>query len=48
MIDGVRYEVEPVLADSPTSALFRAWCAGYGAEHTYPFRLSTTAHNRAA
>jgi len=37
----VRYEVEPAAADSPTSALFRAWCAGCGAEYTYPFRLVT-------
>ncbi|GAA0451560.1 hypothetical protein Aca07nite_56140 [Actinoplanes capillaceus] len=32
LIEGVRYEVEPAVADSPTSALFRAWCAGCGAE----------------
>jgi hypothetical protein len=38
VIEGVRYEVEPAEADSPTSALFRAWCAGCGAEYTYPFR----------
>jgi hypothetical protein len=31
-IEGVRHEVEPAEADSPTSALFRAWCAGCGAE----------------
>jgi hypothetical protein len=39
MIEGLRYEVEPVATDSPTSALFRGWCAGCGAEYTYPFRL---------
>jgi hypothetical protein len=38
VIDGVRYEVEPPEADTPTSALFRAWCAGCGAEDTDPFR----------
>ena len=47
VIEGVQYEVEPAVADSPTSALFRAWCAGCGTEYTYPFRLST-AHSRAA
>jgi hypothetical protein len=44
VIEGVRYEVEPAVADSPTSALFRAWC---GAEYTYPFRL-VTAQSQAA
>ena len=47
MIENVRYEVEPTVADSPTSALFRAWCAGCGAEYVYPFRLSTV-QSRAA
>jgi hypothetical protein len=42
LIEGVRHEVEPAVADSPTSALFRAWCAGCGVEYTYPFRLVTT------
>jgi hypothetical protein len=28
VIEGVRYEVEPTVADTATSALFRAWCAG--------------------
>ncbi|MBW6435839.1 DUF4158 domain-containing protein [Actinoplanes hulinensis] len=44
---GVRYEVEPAEADTPTSALFRAWCAGCGAEYTYPFR-TVAAQTRAA
>jgi hypothetical protein len=39
-IEGVRYEVEPAVADSP---LFRAWCA----EYNYPFRL-VTVQSRAA
>jgi len=39
VIEGVRYEVEPAEADTPTSALFRARCAGCGAEYTYPFRM---------
>ena len=44
VIDGVRHEVEPAVADSPTSTLLRAWCAG---EYTYPFRL-VAAQSRAA
>ena len=47
LIDGVRYEVEPCEADTPPSALFRAWCAGCGAEYTYPFR-TVAAQTRAA
>ncbi|BCY11125.1 hypothetical protein [Actinoplanes sp. L3-i22] len=47
VIEGVRYEVEPAAADTPTSALFRAWCAGCGAEYTYPFR-TVAAQTRAA
>ena len=41
VIEGVRYTAEPTLADTATSALFRAWCADCGAEYTYPFRLGT-------
>jgi hypothetical protein len=40
-IEGRRYEVEPSAADTPTSALLRAWCAGRGAEYTCPYRLVT-------
>lgn len=47
VIEGVRYEVEPAEADTPTSVLFRAWCAGCGAEYTYPFRVSTTTRRAA-
>lgn len=39
-IEGVRYEVEPNPVDTATSLLFRAWCAGCGAEYTHPFRVS--------
>ena len=46
-IEGVRYEVEPAETDTPTSARSRAWCAGCGAEYTYPFRVSTTPHRAA-
>ena len=38
VIEGVRYCVEPTVADTATSMLFRAWCADCGAEYTYPFR----------
>jgi hypothetical protein len=40
MIEGTRYEVEPSPVDTATSLLFRAWCAGCGAEFTHPFRVS--------
>ncbi|PWU52728.1 hypothetical protein DLJ47_17905 [Micromonospora sp. S4605] len=46
-IEGIRYEVKPAPADTPTSLLFRAWCAGCGAEFTYPFRVDP-AHDQAA
>lgn len=39
-IEGVRDAVEPTLADTAASLLFRAWCVGCGAEYTYPFRLA--------
>jgi hypothetical protein len=42
VIDGGRYEVQPAAAVTPTSALFRARCAGCGAEYPHPFRLSAT------
>lgn len=48
VIEGVRREVEPTVADTATSALFRAWCAGCGAEYTYPFRLVQPGQQRAA
>jgi hypothetical protein len=38
VMEGTRYEVEPAEAETPTSALFRAWCAGCGVEDAYPFR----------
>ena len=41
VVDGARYEVEPAVALTPTSALFRAWCAGCGAECPHPFRLGS-------
>ena len=41
VIEGVGYEVEPVVADTSVGALFCAWCAGCGAEYMYPFRLVT-------
>jgi hypothetical protein len=41
VIEGVRYEVEPTVADTATSLLFRAWCVGCGAEFTYPFRIAS-------
>jgi hypothetical protein len=41
VIDGVRYEVEPAEATTPTSALFRAWCADCGGEFVEPFRVRT-------
>jgi hypothetical protein len=47
MIEGTRYEVEPSLGDTATSLLFRAWCAGCGAEYTHPFRISATRHQAA-
>jgi hypothetical protein len=47
VIEGVRYDVWPDAADTPTSVLFRAWCAGCGAEYMFPFRLGT-AQGRAA
>lgn len=47
MIEGTRYKVDPSLADTATSLLFRAWCAGCGAEYTHPFRISAT-HAQAA
>jgi hypothetical protein len=33
--------LELTLADSPSGALFRAWCADCGAEYTYRLRLVT-------
>jgi hypothetical protein len=39
VIEGVRYTVEPTVAETVTSMLFRAWCAGCGAEYPYSFRL---------
>ncbi|MFG3423375.1 hypothetical protein [Micromonospora sp. NPDC048063] len=47
MIEGTRHEVEPSLGDTATSLLFRAWCAGCGAEYTHPFRISATRHQAA-
>ena len=48
VIDGVRCEAEPCETDTPTSALLRAWCAGCGAEYTYPFRRVQPEQQRAA
>ena len=33
VIEAVRYEVEPAMADSPVSALSRAWCAPAAGAH---------------
>ncbi|PPT11637.1 hypothetical protein CYQ11_00840 [Streptomyces cinnamoneus] len=46
MIEGVRYEVEPSVADSPVSALSRAGALAAGAECMHPFRR-VTVQNRA-
>jgi hypothetical protein len=48
VIAGKRYTVEPAPADTPSSRLFRAWCAGCGAEFTYPFRIAEFGEQRAA
>jgi hypothetical protein len=48
VIEGVRYEVERTVADTATSTLFRAWCAGCGAEYTYPFRVVVPNEQEAA
>ncbi len=48
VIDGVRYAVEPTVADTASSVLFRAWCAGCGAEYTYPFRVVLPNEQQAA
>ena len=48
VVEGMRYEVEPTTADTPTSMLFRAWCAGCCGEYTYPFRVVARAEQRAA
>ncbi len=41
VIDGVRYAVEPAVADTATSMLFRAWCAGCDTEYPHSFRISS-------
>jgi hypothetical protein len=48
VVSGVRHAVEPTPADTPTSVLFRTWCAGCGAEYTYPFRVIDPPEQRAA
>ena len=48
VIEGVRYSVEATVVDTATSMLFRAWCAGCGAEYTYPFRVSLPSEQQAA
>lgn len=39
VVEGVQYAVKPTVADTGISALFRAWCAGCGAEYPHPFRV---------
>lgn len=39
VISGLRYEVVPAPALTPTSALFRAWCSDCGIGYPHPFQI---------